>query len=51
MVVLNAKSIAEQSSVAARKDDASAAVQAAIANLPELSLISGVGGLIQTTSG
>ena len=38
-------------SVAAREDDAFAAVQAAIANLPELSSISGFGGLIQTSSG
>ena len=38
-------------SVAAREEDASTAVQAAIANLPELSSISGFGGLIQTSSG
>ena len=37
--------------VAARKDYASAAVQAVIANLPKLSSISGGGGLIQTTFG
>ena len=38
------------SSVAARKDDAPAAVQAAIANVVGLSSASGSGGLIQTTS-
>jgi hypothetical protein len=35
----------------ARKDDAPAAVQAAIVNVAELSAVSGAGGLIQTTSG
>ena len=37
--------------VTARKDDAAAAVQAAIVNVAELSAVSGAGGLIQTTSG
>ena len=37
--------------VAARKDDASASVRVATANVAELSSISGGGGLIQTTSG
>jgi len=38
-------------SVTARKVDAPAAVQVAMANVAELSSISGGGGLIQTTSG
>jgi hypothetical protein len=38
-------------SVTARKDDAPAAVQAAGANVAVSDLISGGGGLIQTTSG
>ena len=37
--------------VTARKDDAPAAVQAAIANVAVLAPFSGGGGLIQTTSG
>ena len=37
--------------VTARKDDAPAAVQAAIANVVGLGSASGGGGLIQTTSG
>ena len=37
--------------VTARKDDASAAIQAAIVNVAELSSVSGGGGLIQTSSG
>jgi hypothetical protein len=37
--------------VTARKDDAPAAVQAAIVNVAVLDLISAGGGLIQTTSG
>lgn len=37
--------------LAARKDDTSALVHEAMAKLAELSLISGGGGLIQTTSG
>ena len=39
------------SPVTDRKDDAPAAVQAAIANVVGLGWISGGGGLIQTTSG
>ena len=38
-------------SVTARKDDAPAAVQAAMANVAGLGSSSGGGGLIQTTSG
>ncbi len=41
----------EPSAVAARKDDAPAAVQATIANVAGLASFSGVGGLIHTTSG
>jgi hypothetical protein len=37
--------------VTARKNDAPAAVQAATVNVAVLGLISGGGGLIQTTSG
>ena len=37
--------------VAVRKDDVSAAIHAAIANVAGLGSISGCGGLIQTTSG
>jgi hypothetical protein len=37
--------------VTARKDDAPAAIQAAIGNVAELSSVSGGGGLIHTTSG
>jgi hypothetical protein len=37
--------------VTARKDDAPAAVQAAMANVAGLGACSGGGGLIQTTSG
>jgi len=39
------------SSVTARKDDAPAAVQAAIVNVAGLNSSSAGGGLIQTTSG
>ena len=38
-------------SVAVRKDDVSAAIHAAMANVAGLGSISGCGGLIQTTSG
>ena len=37
--------------VAVRKDDVSAAIHAAVANVAGLGSISGGGGLIQTTSG
>jgi hypothetical protein len=37
--------------VAASKDNASAAVQADMANVADWCSLSGVGGLIQTTSG
>ena len=37
--------------VTARKDDVSAAIHAAMANVAGLGSISGCGGLIQTTSG
>lgn len=37
--------------VTARKDDAPAAIQAAIVKVAELSSVSGGGGLIHTTSG
>ena len=37
--------------VAVRKDDDSAAIHAAMANVAGLGSISGCGGLIQTTSG
>jgi hypothetical protein len=37
--------------VAAKKDDAPAAVQAAMANVTDTDSFSGGGGLIQTTSG
>ena len=39
------------SAVAVRKDDVSAAIHAAMANVAGLGSISGGGGLIQTTSG
>jgi transposase-like protein len=41
----------EAITVTARKDDAPAAIQAAIVNVAELSSVSGGGGLIHTTSG
>jgi len=37
--------------VTARKDDAPAAIQVAIAKVPGLASISGAGGLIHSTSG
>jgi hypothetical protein len=40
-----------EQAVAARKDDAPAAGQAAITNIAALTPFSGAGGLIQTTSG
>jgi len=40
-----------EASVAVRKDDVSAAIHAAMANVAGLGSISGCGGLIQTTSG
>jgi hypothetical protein len=42
---------ASSGSVAARKDDAPAAGQAAITNIASVTPFSGGGGLIQTTSG
>ena len=43
--------VTNASTVTVRKDDASAAVQAAIANVTDTYSFSGGGGLIQTTSG
>jgi hypothetical protein len=45
------KAVKTPKAVAARKDGAPAAIQAAIVNVPGLSSIAGGGGLIHTTSG
>ena len=49
--VLPQEPTSQHQPVTARKDDAPAAVQAAMANVIDLDSISGGGGLIQTTSG
>jgi putative copper export protein len=50
-ILVGVKLLLLAGTVAVRKDDVSAAIHAAIANVAGLGSISGCGGLIQTTSG
>ena len=51
LIPIEFQALAASAAVAVRKDDVSAAIHAAMANVAGLGSISGGGGLIQTTSG